>query len=89
MLKPGGQILMDSSDLLYLYQEEDGSVSLDLSENYYGEVEYQVEYKGVKGEPFKWVFVDFSNLSYFADQAGFRIELLFEDENFNYLARLY
>lgn len=89
MLKPGGQILMDSSDLLYLYQEDDGTVAIDLSENYYGEVEYQVEYKGVKGIPFKWLFVDFSNLSYFADLAGFRTELLHEDENHNYFARLY
>ena len=85
----GGQILLDSSDLLYLYQNEDGNVKINLNEGYYGEVEYQVEYKGERGIPFKWLFVDFSNLSFFADQAGFRSELLYEDENFNYLARLY
>lgn len=89
LLNPGGQILLDSSDLIYLYREEDGSVLLDLNENYYGEVEYQVEYRGMSGVPFKWLFVDFTNLSFYAENAGFRCEMLHEDENFNYLARLY
>ena len=89
LLNPGGQIILDSSDLLYLYQEEDGTIMIDLNENYYGEVEYQVEYQGVKGVPFKWLFVDFENLAFLADQAGFKSELLHEDEHFNYLARLY
>lgn len=89
LMNPGGQILLDSSDLIYLYQDEDGSVQINLNENYYGEVEYQVEYRGKKGEPFKWLFVDYTSLSFYADKAGFRSELLFEDESFNYLARLY
>lgn len=89
LLNPGGQILLDSSDLLFLYEEEDGSYLIDLNEGYYGEVEYQVEYKGILEEPFKWLFVDFSNLSHYAEEAGFRCELLFEDEHYNYLARLY
>ena len=89
LLNPGGQILLDSSDLLYLYLDEEGNIELNLNDNYYGEVEYQVEYRGEKGLPFKWLFVDYTNLSFLAEQAGFRSELLFEDENFNYLARLY
>ncbi len=89
LLKPGGQILLDSSDLLFLYEEEDGSFKIDLNENYYGEVEYQVEYKGVLEEPFKWLFVDFSNLLHYGEEAGFDVELLFEDDHYNYLARLY
>jgi SAM-dependent methyltransferase len=89
LLNPGGQILLDSSDLIYLYQDDEGNVELNLNDNYYGEVEYQVEYQGMKGVPFHWLFVDFTNLSFLADQAGLRSELLFEDDHFNYLARLY
>ena len=89
LLNLGGQILLDSSDLIYLYEEDDGSFAINLREAYYGEVEYQVEYKGKKGEPFKWLFIDFSNLAFYAEEAGLRSELLYEDENFNYLARLY
>ncbi|MCF8368677.1 MAG: methyltransferase domain-containing protein [Bacteroidales bacterium] len=89
LLNPGGQIVLDSSDLLYLYEEEDGSYAINLAESYYGEVEYQVEYKGIKGQAFKWLFVDYSNLSFYAEEAGYRCELLFEDGNFNFLAILY
>lgn len=88
LLKPGGQIVLDSSDLLYLYEEEDGSVLINLNEEYYGEVEYIFEYKGIKGEPFMWLFIDFTNLSFLAQEAGFECELVFEDEHFNYLAIL-
>lgn len=89
LLNPGGQIILDSSDLLYLYQDDDGAVQLNLNDGYYGEVEYQVEYNGRMGIPFNWVFIDFSNLAYAADAAGFSAELLFEDDHHNYLARLY
>jgi hypothetical protein len=64
-------------------------LKIDLNENYYGEVEYQVEYKGIMEKPFKWLFVDFSNLLHYAEEAGFNAELLYEDEHYNYLARLY
>ena len=89
LLKPGGQIILDSSDLLYLYTEDDGSYTINLNENYYGEVEYIIEYEGVAGTPFNWLFVDYENLAGLSEQAGFSCELIFEDDHFNYLARLY
>lgn len=88
LLYPGGQIIADSSNLIYLFEEEDGTVSLDLSKGYYGEVTYQMEYKGQKGHPFKWLFIDYDNLAHEADLAGFDIELLAEGENNHYLAKL-
>jgi SAM-dependent methyltransferase len=89
LLRPGGQILLDSTDLLYLYQQEDGSVRIDLNDAYYGEVEYRVEYKGTMGDPFAWLYIDYSTLSFYAEKAGYRCELMLETEFFNYLARLY
>jgi hypothetical protein len=88
LLKEGGEIILDSSDLMYLYEEDDGSVLIDLNEEYYGEVEYEFEYKGLKSKPFKWLFIDFGNLEYFAQKAGFEAELISEGEHFDYLARL-
>ncbi|MEZ5198127.1 MAG: class I SAM-dependent methyltransferase [Bacteroidales bacterium] len=79
LIRPGGQILLDSTDILYLYEEEDGSVMLNLNEDYYGEVVYRFEYNGVTGKPFKWLFVDYSLLSEMAGQAGYNCELLMED----------
>ncbi len=88
LLNPGGQIILDSSDLLYLYEEEDGSYAINLNDGYYGEVIYQVEYNDIKGEPFDWLYVDYDNLSLHAEEAGFKCEKIFEDDHYNYLARL-
>ena len=81
ILKPGGQILMDSSDLMYLYQEDDGSIRINLNEGYYGEVEYRFVYENLIGDLFKWLYVDFSTLSAYADQQGFNCELIYEDDH--------
>lgn len=89
LLRRRGQILLDSTDLLYMYQKDDGSVEIDLNDAFYGEVEYRIEYKGVRGEPFTWLFIDYSLLSYYAEKAGLQCEMIMETELFNYLARLY
>lgn len=89
LLNEGGQLILDSSDLLYLYEDEDGSYSINLNDNYYGEVEYIIEYKKIKGTPFNWLYVDFDNLAMIAEQSGFRCEKIFEDDHYNYLARLF
>ncbi len=89
LLRSGGQVLLDSSDLMYLYKEEEGSIRINLNESYYGEIEYKVEYNGVVGESFKWVYVDYLTLNEHADKNGFNCELLYEDDHYNYLARLY
>jgi len=89
LIHPGGQLILDSSDLMYLYKEEDGSFTINLNEGYYGEAEYQIEYKGVKGKSFNWLYIDFDNLSLYAEQEGFNCELVFVDDHYNYLARLY
>ncbi len=62
LLNVGGQLLIDSSDLTYLYENEDGSVDLDLNGNYYGEVDFSMQYKNMKGESFDWLYVDFDTL---------------------------
>jgi len=89
LLHPGGQILLDSSDLMYLYQEDDGSIRINLNDEYYGEVEYKFVYKNLSGEFFKWLYVDFSTLSAYADKNKFNCDLIYEDDHYNYLARLY
>jgi cyclopropane fatty-acyl-phospholipid synthase-like methyltransferase len=89
MLTPGGRVLIDSSDLRYLFEEEDGSLMIDLADDYYGQLDYQMEYKGILGEPFDWLYLDFNTLSYYAEENGFKAELLAEGEHYDYLAALY
>lgn len=88
LLNPGGCIYMDSSDLRYLFEDEDGSFLIDLAGGYYGEIDFRMQYKQVKGETFDWLYIDFQTLSYYASENGFRAELVKEGEHYDYLACL-
>ena len=83
LLNPGGQLVFDSSDLSYLYQE----VAFPLN-GYYGEVSFRYEYKSIKGNWFKWIYVDQQTLKTIATALGWEVTIVFEDENDQYLARL-
>jgi len=88
LLKEGGQVLLDSSDIKYMFEEEDGSMWVDLNNSYYGEVNYQMQYKELVTNKFDWLFADFKILSSIAAELGFKSQLIFEDENSQYLAQL-
>lgn len=88
LLKPGGCIYMDSSDLKYLFEEEDGSFLIDIADDYYGLVDFQMQYKQVKGDVFDWLYIDFDTLAYYAEQHGFTAEMVCEGEHYDYLAKL-
>lgn len=88
LLNPDGCVLIDSSDLSYLYEDEDGNLEIDLAADYYGQVDYQMAYKDVEGESFDWLYADFETLSYYAEESGFRCELVAEGEHYDYLAKL-
>jgi SAM-dependent methyltransferase len=88
LLAPDGQILATSSDISYLYEDEDGALVFNLNGPYYGEVTYTFEYKKQAGEPFPWLFVDATLLEDAARQAGYEVDFLGDDENGQYLVRL-
>ena len=89
LLNKDGQILIDSSDLKYIYENEDGSFDINLNGAYYGEVDYQMIYKDVKGDCFDWLYVDFPLLKSIAESCGFHGELVAEGEHYDYLARIF
>jgi SAM-dependent methyltransferase len=88
LLNKGGQILLDSSDIKYMYTEEDGSIWLNLNGDYYGEVTYQMKYNNKLSAEFSWLFVDFEKLKEHAVKANLNCKLIFEDDHYGYLARL-
>lgn len=88
LLAPGGSLLIDSSDLRYIFEEEDGSLMIDLADDYYGQLDYQMQYRDIKGEPFDWLYLDFQTLAFYAEENAFCAELVAEGENYDYLARL-
>jgi SAM-dependent methyltransferase len=89
LLRPGGCIYMDSSDLKYLFEEEDGSFVIDIAGDYYGLVDFRMQYKQVKGEAFDWLYIDFETLTFYAEQYGFSTELICEGEHYDYLAKIF
>ena len=88
LLKEGGQILMDSSDIRYVFEDEDGVLDINLNDGYYGEMIYQMQYKRIKGDTFHWLYIDFATLQYYAEEHGFTAELVEEGEHYDYLARI-
>lgn len=88
LLTEHGRLLIDSSDIRYLFEEEDGSVWVELtSDEYYGEMSYNVIYKDQQTN-FNWLFVDYEKLSELAFSAGLRCHLIEEGSNYDYLAQL-
>ncbi len=88
LLAPGGQVLLDSSDIKYIFIDEDGAMDIDLAAGYYGEVDYKMRYKSVTGEPFDWLYIDFDTLSMYAEEHGFVCEKCIDGKHYDYLARL-
>lgn len=89
LLAPDGILLLDSSDLRYLYEEEDGSFMIDLNDNYYGEMEFYMQYKDIKGDQFPWLYIDFNTLQMYAEENGFKAELILLGDHYDYLAKIY
>jgi SAM-dependent methyltransferase len=89
LLNPGGQILLDSSDIIYMFDDdEDGGKWIPSDNEYYGEVVFNIAYKGEKEKPFNWMYIDYNTLQNAAFANGLKAELILEGEHFDYLAKL-
>ncbi|WP_456440356.1 class I SAM-dependent methyltransferase [Psychroserpens sp.] len=89
VLNPNGQILIDSSDIQYMYEDEDGGLWIDTNADYYGELDYFLIYKGEEETPMKWLYLDFERLQLACETVGLQCELIMEGEHYDYLAKLY
>ena len=87
LLQEGGQLICDSSDIRYLYEDEDGSMWMDLNSEYYGNFRFQMHYKKISGPWFDWLYVDYDNLHRVATKVGFKSVKIMEQEN-HFLAQL-
>ena len=83
LITRNGQLLFDSSDISYLYEEIPKPEN-----NYFGEVSYCYTYKKQKGSWFNWLYLDQETLIYTAKQNGWQCEIIFDDGEDQYLARL-
>ncbi|UIR56537.1 class I SAM-dependent methyltransferase [Sphingobacterium sp. SRCM116780] len=84
LLTTRGQLLFDSSNIDYLYEE----YKIKRPDHYFGEINYQYQYQGNFGEKFKWLYLDQKMLIKIAHEMGWVVQVLFEDENDQYLVRM-
>jgi SAM-dependent methyltransferase len=89
LLNLGGQILLDSSDIIYMFDDdEDGGKWIPTDNEYYGEVVFNIAYKGEKENPFNWMYIDYNTLQNAAFANDLQAELILEGEHYDYLAKL-
>lgn len=90
LLSEDGQVLLDSLDVRITdnpndlaYQEANRRAG-----RYIGEIRLQFEFQGHKGPYCGWLHVDAETLKDHAELAGWRCEVVYEEESGNYLALL-
>ena len=88
LLAEKGQILIDSSDLIYMFDDDEDGGKWIPSNGYYGELTFTVKYKGETELPFPWLYMDYNTLQNAALANGLQCELIREGEHFDYLAKL-
>lgn len=88
LLTEKGQIVIDSSDIIYMYdQDEDGAYEVP-ADGYYGELTFTIQYKGETEDIFPWLYLDYNTLKNACFANGLQCELIKEGKHFDYLARL-
>ena len=88
ILALGGQVLCDSSDISYVFEDETGMIDIPEDMGYYGEHSFQMQYKDTIGEPFDWLYIDADTLRQRADRFGYAVEVVAEGDHYDYLARI-
>ena len=88
LLNPNGQILIDSSDIIYMFDTADDGSYIIPADGYYGELTFTISYKNETEESFPWLYLDYNTLQNAAHANGLQCELILEGEHYDYLAKL-
>ncbi|MFL1897390.1 class I SAM-dependent methyltransferase [Aquimarina sp. 2-A2] len=88
LLEPNGQLLLDSSDLSYLYTDDDGGFWIDANAGYYGEMQYKMKYKNLETDWFDWLYIDYDTLQNAANANGFVCEIVHKGTENEFLTRI-
>jgi SAM-dependent methyltransferase len=88
LLNDKGQILIDSSDIIYMFDQDDEGAYEIPANGYYGELQFDISYKGEKETSFDWLYLDYNTLQNAAHANGLQCELILEGEHYDYLARI-
>lgn len=88
ILAPRGQVLCDSSDISYVFEDKNGMIDIPTEMEYYGEHSFQMQYKDTIGKSFEWLYIDADTLKEKAAKNGYAVETVAEGEHYDYLVRI-
>jgi hypothetical protein len=88
LLNPGGQILIDSSDIIYMFDDDNDGGKWIPGNGYYGELTFTISYKNESEEPFPWLYLDYNTLQNVALANELQCELIHEGKHYDYLAKI-
>lgn len=80
-------MLCDSSDISFLFEDEDGNLDCP-GTSYYGEQVFHMQYKDTVGKSFPWLYIDRDSLKEEARKHEYRTEIIVEGDHYDYLARI-
>ncbi|HAH54560.1 MAG TPA: SAM-dependent methyltransferase [Flavobacterium sp.] len=89
LLNPNGQILIDSSDIIYMFDDDSDLRKSINVKGYYGELTFTILYKNETEDPFPWLYLDYNTLYNVALDNDLQCELILEGEHYDYLAKMY
>lgn len=89
LLLPEGQILIDSSDLIYMFDsDDDEGIWVPAEKEYYGELTFTMRYKNDISGEFPWLYLSFDYLQALATENGLQCRLIVQGAHYDYLAEL-
>lgn len=83
LLNENGILIFDTSDIDYMYEDDELP-----TDQYYGEVTCRYEYQKETTDWFNWLYLDQQTLEKLASEEGWKTELIYKDENDQYLVKL-
>ena len=89
LLNPNGQILIDSSDLIYMFDEDDDGGKWITDNHYYGELTFTLKYKNQIEDKFNWLYLDFNTLQNACTHNELNCKLICKGDNFDYLVKIW
>lgn len=89
LLNENGQILIDSSDIIYMFDEDEDGGKWIPSNGYYGELTFTIQYKGETEAPFPWLYLDYNTLQNACFANELQCELIAEGKHYDYLAKVF
>ena len=87
LLNKDGSILLESADIIYMFEEEDGGCVIDINGDYYGNMNYTISFEEAQ-ENFDWLYVAFDLVEDACKRCGLKARKVMDGDHYDYLAEI-